>query len=312
MSGIYPDLINIGQASGFRTQYGGFTLDPSSEVRAYVRATQPTDLTPDIAAKWCPDIPTALARCRSGRNDAVIVLPGHTENVTSTTLANLVPGTRLIGAGRGSNRPNLRWTATTSQFVMNDADVVISNFILRMEGAVVVKAVAVTAADCGIYNCDIDVGSTASTNLATIGISVEAGADRFEMRNNYIHGIAGATPTTVVAISGICDGATICDNKIYAATSVATVGVIHVSAAATNLEICRNLLWNKLAAGTACFSATGVASTGVLADNYGRCETDTTQANVFSLTANCLLSPFQNFATDKPISSGLLSPVVVT
>jgi hypothetical protein len=312
MSGIYPDLINIGQATGFRTQYGGFTLDPSSEVRAYVRATQPANLPQDVATLWVPDIPSALSRCRSGRNDVVIVLPGHTENVTSTTLANMVPGTRLVGAGRGSNRPNLRWTATTSQFVMDDADCVISNFILRMEGAVVVKAVAVTAADCGIYNCDIDMGSTASTNLSTIGIEIGAGADRFELRSNYIHTIAGATPTTVVSVAGVSDGVVICDNKIYAATSAAGVGVVHVSAAATNLDIGRNLFWQKLAASTACFSTTSAISTGFLYDNYGRCETDTTQANVFLLTAGSLLSPFQNFATDKPILSGLLSPVVVT
>lgn len=311
MSGIYPDLINIGQASGFRTQYGGFTLDPSSEVRAYVRATQPSDLTPDIAAKWCPDIPTALARCRSGRNDAVIVLPGHTENVTSTTLANLVAGTRLIGAGRGSNRPNLRWTATSSQFVLNDADVVISNFILRMEGAVVVKAVAVTAADCGIYNCDIDMGSTASTNLATIGIEIGAGADRFELRSNYIHTIAGATPTQVIAIAGVCDGAVICDNKIMAATSAVGKGVIDITAAATGLDIGRNILQNRIANSETVLSTSAVACTGVCYDNYAATEAGTPVSDPFEPNAACLVRFFQNFATDTKNTSGALSPAVV-
>jgi hypothetical protein len=195
---------------------------------------------------------------------------------------------------------------------MNDADCVLSNFILRMEGAVVAKAIAVTAADCGIYNCDIDVGSVAATNLSTIGISIEAGADRFELSNNYIHGVALATPTSVVAISGVSDGVVVSNNKIYAATSAAAIGVVHISAAATNLQIFQNLFWNKLAASTACFSTTAAVSTGVVCDNYGRVETDATQAALFVFTAGCVLSPFQNFATDKPILSGILNPVAVT
>lgn len=309
--GIYPDLINIGQAAGFRTQYGGFVIDPGSQVVAYVRATQSSDWPTDIATKWCPDIPTGLARCRSGRNDVVVVLPGHTENVTSTTLANMVAGTRLIGVGRGSNRPNLRWTATTSQFVMNDADCVISNFILRMEGAVVVKAVAVTAADCGIYNCDIDMGSTASTNLSTIGISIEAGADRFELRSNYIHTIAGATPTQVVVVSGVCDGAVICNNKIMAATSAVSKGVIDITAAATGLEIGQNLLQNRIANSETVLSVGAVAATGIYYDNYGATEAGTPVSDIFEANAASLLRPFQNFGTDTKGASGLLSPAVV-
>jgi len=292
--------------------YGTVTIDPSASVVAYVRATQLPNQSSEVQNKWVPDIASGLARCRSGRNDIVVLMQGHTENISATTFSGLVAGTRIVGLGRGSNRPNLRWTATTSQLALNKADCIISNCILRMEGAVVVKAVAVTAADCGIIGCDIDMGSTASTNLSTIGIEIGAGADRFELRNNYIHTIALATPTTIVSVAGVCDGAVIMDNKIYGATSAAAIGVVHISAAATNLEIARNVFWNKLAASTACFSTTSAISTGAVYENYGRCETDTTQANVFLFTAGSLLSPFQNFATDKPILSGLLSPVVVT
>lgn len=306
------ELFSIGEGiTGFRTPYGGFVLDPGSQVVAYVRATQPADMPADMLAKWCPDIPSALLKCRAGRNDAVIVLPGHTENVTSTTLANLVAGTRIVGAGRGSNRPNLRWTATSSQFVMNDADVVIANCILRMEGAVVVKAVAVTAADCAIIGCDIDVGSTASTNLATIGIELGAGAHRFELRNNYIHGIAGATPTQVVAIAGACDGAIIADNKIMAATSVVGVGVIDITAAATGLEIADNILQNRVASSETCISAGAVACTGVVYRNYCATEAGIPVSDIIELNAASLLRLFENYGTDTKNTSGLLTPAVV-
>lgn len=313
MPAPFSELMSLGAGiTGFRTPYGGVLLDPGSAVVAYVRATQPTDMPQDMAEKWCPDIPTALLRCRAGRNDVVAVLPGHTENVTSTTLANAVAGTRLVGLGRGSNRPNLRWTATSSQFVMNDADVVIANFILRMEGAVVVKAVAVTAADCGILNCDIDMGSTASTNLATIGIELGAGAHRFELRNNYIHTIAGATPTQVIAIAGVCDGAVIAGNKIMAATSVVSVGVIDITAAATGLEICDNILQNRVASSETVISCGAVAATGVVYRNFGATEAGAPLTDGIELNAASLLRLFENYVTDTKNVSGVLAPVAVT
>lgn len=308
-----PQLPSFLTGVGYNTRFGPVVMEPGARVAAYVRSTGAvSDEDPVVATNLVTTLAAGLARCRSGKNDAVFVLPGHVETVTATTLTGLVAGTRVIGCGRGSNRPTFTWGATTSQFVMNKADVVFLNCIFACNGAVVVKAFAITAADNAIMGCDIDVGSVASTNLSTIGISIEAGADRFELRQNYIHSVALATPTTVVAVSGVQDGATILDNKIYAATSAAGVGVVHISAASTNLDIGRNLFWQKLAASTACFSTTSAISTGFLYNNFGRCETDTTQANVFLLTSGSLISPFNNYATDKPILSGLLSPVVVT
>lgn len=308
-----PNLPMFVTGPGYNTRFGPIVMEPGSRVAAYVRSTgAQSDEDAIVATNLVATLADGLSRCRSGFNDVVFVLPGHTENVTSTTLANLKPGTRVIGCGRGSNRPNFRWTATSSQFVMNDADCVFANLILRMEGAVVVKAVAVTAADCAIINCDIDVGSTASTNLATIGIELGAGADRFEFRNNYVHSIAGATPTQVLVVAGVCDGAIISDNKIMAATSAVTKGVIDVTAAATGLEIRRNILQNRVASSETVMSVGAVACTGVVAENFGATEAGTPVSDIFEFNAASLLRCFQNFGTDTKNTSGLLSPAVVT
>lgn len=307
-----PSLPNFTTGVGYNTKFGPVVMEPGSRVAAYVRSTGAvSDEDPVVATNLVTTLAAGLARCRSGRNDVVFVLPGHAENVTSTTLANLVPGTRVIGCGRGSNRPNFRWTATTSQFVMNDADCVFMNCIFRCEGAVVVKAFAVTAADCAIIGCDIDVGTVASTNLSTIGISVEAGADRFVLANNYIHGIAGATPTTVVVVSGAADGVTVVDNKIMAATSAVSVGVINITAAATGMDIGRNLLQNRLANSETVLSVGAFAATGMYYDNYGAAEAGVPVSDMFEANAASLLRPFQNFATDTKGASALLSPAVV-
>ena len=307
-----PSLPNFTTGVGYNTKFGPVVMEPGSRVAAYVRSTGAvSDEDPIVATNLVTTLGAGLARCRSGKNDVVFVLPGHTENVTSTTLANLVPGTRVIGCGRGSNRPNFRWTATTSQFVMNDADCVFMNCIFRCEGAVVVKAFAVTAADCAIIGCDIDVGSTAATNLSTIGLSIEAGADRFLFANNYVHGIAGATPTTVIVVSGAADGVTIVDNKVYAATSVVSVGLINITAAALNMEIARNVLQNKVASSETCISAGAVAATGTVSYNLCASEAGTPVSDLIELNAASLLRLFENYGTDTKNTSGLLTPAVV-
>lgn len=292
--------------------YGSVTLDPSSEVVAYVRATQLANQSSDVQRKWVPDIASGLLRCRSGRNDVVVLMQGHTENVSSTTFSNLVAGTRIIGLGRGSNRPNLRWTATSSQLPLNKADVVLSNLILRCEGAVVVKAILVTAADCAILNCDIDFGSTATTNLSTIGLDIGAGANRFEFRNNSVHTVVDATPTQGIVVSSTGDGIAITDNDILVATSAVSKGVIDITGAATGLRICRNILQNRLASSETCISSGAVAVTGVVSENFCASEAGTPVSDLIELNAASLLRLFQNFGTDTKNTSGLLTPAVVT
>lgn len=308
-----PSLPNFTTGVGYNTKFGPVVMEPGSRVAAYVRSTGAvSDEDPVVATNLVTTLAAGLARCRSGKNDVVFVLPGHAENVTSATLTNLVPGTRVIGCGRGSNRPNFRWTATTSQFVMNDADCVFMNMIFRCEGAVVVKAFAVTAADCAIIGCDIDVGTTASTNLSTIGIDIGAGSHRFELRDNYIHGIAGATPTQVVAVSGVSDGVIINGNKIMAATSAVAVGPVDITAAATGLEISVNAIQNRLASSETCISCGAVAATGLVYDNYCASEAGTPVSDSIEFNAASLLRCFNNFSTDTKNTSGLLAPAVVT
>lgn len=307
-----PSLPNVTNGVGFNTKFGPIVLEPGAQVAAYVRSTGAvSDEDPVVASKLVPTLNAGLAMCRAGKNDVVFVLPGHVENITATTNSSLVAGTRVIGCGRGSNRPQFTWSATTSQLVLNKNDVVFMNCIFKINGAVVVKGIAVTGADNAIIGCDIDVGSVASTNLATIGIDIGAGADRFEFRNNYVHSIAGATPTQVIVISSTADGVTICDNKILAATSVVSKGLIDVTGVCTGLEIGRNILQNRLASSETVLSVGAVAATGVYYDNYGATEAGTPVSDIFEANAASLLRPFQNFGTDTKGASGLLSPAVV-
>lgn len=310
------DLPLVSNGVGFRTNFGPVVLEPGSRVVAYVRSTgAQSDEDPVVAQKLVLTLAAGLARCRAGMNDVVFVLPGHTENVTGATmLDNLVAGTRVIGCGVGTNRPNFRWTATTAQWKLDNADCSFSNLVLRLEGAVVVKAIVATAANCALLNCDIDTGTVASTNLATIGIEIGAGADNFKLAGNYIHSVADSGSTSVVKVAGVCSGASITGNKIMAATATAaSIGVVDITAAATNLDIGDNLLQNKLASSQVGLSVTGaVACTGVVYDNFVATEAGTPVSDSFLLNAASLLRFFDNKGTDTKNVSGLLAPTVVT
>lgn len=308
------DLPNVATGVGFRSKFGPIVLEPGARVAAYVRSTgAASDDDPVISTNLVTTLAAGLARCRSGKNDVVFVLPGHSENVADGTTFSgaLVAGTRIIGCGYGSNRPTFRWTATGSQWNITKADVMIANLKLLLEGAVVVKAIVSTAANTSILGCEINTGTVAATNLATIGIEIGAAADMFCLCGNYIHGIAAATSTKVVSVVGVADGVTICDNKIMAATSAVTVGVIDITAAATGMDIGRNLLQNRIASSETVLSVNASAATGVYYDNYGATEAGTPVSDIFEANAASLLRPFQNFGTDTKGASGLLSPAVV-
>lgn len=310
------DLPLVSTGVGFRSNFGPIVLDPGARVAAYVRSTGAvSDEDPVIANNLVATLAEGLARCRAGKNDVVFVLPGHTENVSGTTMTSgLKAGTRVIGCGIGTNRPNFRWTTTTAQWVLDDADCSFSNLILRIEGAVVVKGIVCTAANCAILNCDIDTGTVASTNLATIGVEIGAGATNFKFQGNYVHSVADSGSTSVIKVAGVCDGATIVNNKIMAATATAaTIGVIDITAAATNLDIGDNLLQNKLASSQVGLSVTGaVACTGVVYDNFVATEAGTPVSDSFLVNAASLLRFFDNKGSDTKNTSGLLAPAVVT
>lgn len=299
-----------------KTPFGITLLPPGSRVAAYVRSTgaQSGD-DPFTQANLVPTLAAGLARARSGLGDTVVVLPGHSESVTDATmLTGLVAGTRIMGFGRGSNMPVFRWTATAAQWAIAVADVTIQGLRLRLEGANgVVKAINVTAADVGIYGCDIEASSGAS-NKATIGIEIGTGADRAELIGNIFRGVAAGVVTDVVKVAGTADQVRIADNELAAAGTSAT-GLIHVTAVATNIKILRNIVSNLTAASVAGIGIDNVGVTGVIASNFLNCLStgamvSGTAGIAFPTGSAQLVRCFQNFVSNDPRTSGLILPTV--
>lgn len=293
-----------------RSKYG-MLLPPGARV-VYLRSTATSNNDPPelVDVPPCTTLAQALLQCRAGYGDIILALPGHTENVTTTP--TWVAGVKLIGVGHGSNRPTFRWTATTSQWAIAAADVCISGLRLRLEGANgVVKAIVVTAADFLLENCDVEMASGA-TAKATIGIEMGTGAARFRIAGCRFRGTATHNVTDGIKIVGVVDGGIIesCTG-VFSAT--AANGLIHVTAAATNL-IFRDLdLYNTHTSSTATIAFDDTACDGVCSRitsavmNNG---TASSQGLTFGTAATIQCN--QCFNCDEPKKSGILNPAAAT
>lgn len=84
----------------------------------------------------------AYDKCTADNGDIVIVMPGHTENVTAA-IAIDTAGIQIIGLGIGFTRPQVVFTGTAGSFTVSAANCRISNLVLVASIAAVVNGVIV-------------------------------------------------------------------------------------------------------------------------------------------------------------------------
>lgn len=258
----------------------------------------------------------ALARCRSGKGDVVIALPGYSESISTADFASsLVAGTKLVSAGRpgASNNPTLTWTATAATFLLDVADVEIVGFNLNFAGIdAVVAPITVSAAGCLLANNLITLAAGAAG--ATTPITVAAGANNCSIIDNKMLHTGTETEVNVISITGAVDNLEIAGNKISCLLTSATGGIVQIGAAATNLDIHDNLFYNSVEDGIAIRVADTFAATGWIYNNYGKTiDAGGTVANTLKMvsfegTTESLIGCFQNFSTDEATASGVISP----
>lgn len=308
-----PDLQSVYTQAGVRLPFGTL-LAPGVRVAAYVRSG---GMTSEDPVEWSNQFRTTLnaglALARPGKNDIVYVLPGHTENLAAAdVMTSLVAGTRIVGFGRGSNMPTLRWTATAATFLLDVADVCIQGLRLRMEGANgVVAPITISAADCCIADCDIEVASGA-TAKATTAITFAAGSARGQFLRNFMRGTAAHNCTDIVKVSAAVANVEIGHNRIFASATAAN-GLIHVTAAATELFIHDNELFNTHTNSSSCITFDDVACTGVASGNrlaVLNAGTAASQGITFGTAA--LIRAFENYCSDEAQKSGALAPAAAT
>jgi hypothetical protein len=309
------------QWSAVGTPFGQL-VKPGGRVAAFVRSTGAQDLD-DLFVRdnLVASVNEAAKRCRSGLNDIIYALPGHVESITAAdSWSNVVPGTQIISAGvpGATNNPTITWANTAATLALNDANVTILGLTLVWNGVdAVATPMPVTAAGNIVAGCNIVLEATAAGALKGVEVS-SASANGFRFLSNTMlsANLTKLMTSSPVLVSAAADDIVIADNYISNGNPGTNVlGLIAVTAAATNVRILRNTLIQLNTAGTALFTVTvgAVAATGVIAYNNSLIATDvtaTTSGVTVNAAAAATMGVFENRTKDATATNGVLSPVV--
>ena len=166
-------------------------------------------------------IDVAIGKCRADAGDVVLVLPGHTEDVTANSIDLDVAGVSLIGMGTGDNRPRLSYGVSTSLMAIGASNVLVKNLTFAAGITVVAAAIDVETLndDVIIEDCSF-VCDTLTTDEFNDAILVKDSCDRFAVRNCYFD-MDQAAAQSAINIAASCLGCTIEDNIIQGDYAVA-------------------------------------------------------------------------------------------
>lgn len=300
----------------YGTPFGTF-LAPGTRIAAYVRSTGAQDLD-DLFVRdnLVATLDAGLKRCRSGKNDAVIVLPGHSETLSGAdAFSSLVAGTQIIGVGnpRATNAPTLSWATTASTFLLDVADVVVTGLKLAVAGADNVTApVTVSAAGCSVFNNVFAMGTSSALECAQ-GIVLAAGADDAHVFANDFYNSGGAVCTNAIQISGAIARPRIFLNDIDVEAAGATDGPIGVAAVATTQgRIFKNRVRNRRASAAVCVRIVDAASDGEIFENFFAVDADVTVVGgtiSASASSSHKWRAFQNYGHDENIGTALVGGI---
>lgn len=289
-----------------------------SNIVAYVRSTgQNSSDSSAITSKFYTSLTTALAACTSGRRDIIIVLPGHNEAVGTTMFTSAPTDVRIIGVGGVDEdlAPTFKWSGASSNWAIAAKNTMIAGIRMIADADNITEMVTVTAAGVKFVNCWVDAGVSSSLD-GLIVFNPSTGANQFSVIGCDMRGTAATGITQFIKCATVVDETKIMGNKIVAAGSSTTVGLIDISAAVTNIYISDNVVEQQKAAGTVAISLANVASTGVIRDNYlgtlANAVSPAAAGIIFTSTGS-LVHCYQNFACDGLGQvSGILAPVVTS
>lgn len=234
----------------------------------------------------------AVGKCKAGRGDIIMVMPGHVETITAAdSVLCDVSNVAIIGLGNGSLMPRIDFNNTAATVGVSATDVTLKNLHFRALISAVVVGVNVKADTnwCNIEHC-LFTAETAGTDEFNHSIRFVDGNARCRVANCVIDmGIAGA----VAGVHLDADTAymVIEDNIIRGDYSTACIA--GDTTLSTNILIQGNLLENGI--GGDLGSEPGIelltGTTGTIQNNNIVCNLATKAASIVADT--CLL--FNNY-----------------
>lgn len=223
---------------------------------------------PDVDGKvrFASTIAAAVSLCTASGNDQILVLPGHTESVSSAAgIALNVVGVAVRGLGTGAQRPTITLgTVVGASIDVSAANVTIDNMIIDMTGFDAITAgINVTATNFTLSNSLVITASASAQ--ATLGILTTSAASRMRIIANEFLGTTDAGTATAIRIVGGNEHR-IEGNRFYGAYTTSLGAIENNTTACLRVLIKDNVIENATASSTkAMVFAAG--STGTIVGN---------------------------------------------
>ena len=241
----------------------------------------------------------AIGMCTASKGDVIILMPGHAESVIAAAgIVCDVQGITIIGAGTGTDRPQITFsTATTADIDISAANVTIKNVHFINDIDALAAPIDVNAAHFRMEGCLFDDATAAKQTVRWI--LGDANADYMEIIGCDNHGSDTAGSTAWITLNG-ADHVKIMGCSSHGDFAAANVEV--VTAAVTDAIIAYNMLENANAVDV---NIEGLASsTGWIAHNLCRNATDA-QVTWVNTPGNMQL--FQNYGVNNNGETGILA-----
>lgn len=217
---------------------------------------------PDGVSRFFATVNAAIGACTANAGDTILVLPGHTETVTSTSIAHNVAGVSVIGLGSGANRPTFTFSTATATITVTAANGMWKNcrFIANFADVAAAFTMGLTSTDFQLLGNDfLETGTDLNWfNIVVTGSTANA-ADGLTVSGNRAYMIDAAAKA-FISILGITARFTANDNLVVNGRTTDTAAFLTMSSLAVTLaEIQRNHLVDI---GGSTANATGQLITG--------------------------------------------------
>lgn len=182
----------------------------------------------------------AIGRCTASRGDIIMVMPGHIEAVTASSITLDVAGVAIIGLGEGDLRPKFNFGATTSTITWSAANCSMKNMVLVATIDSVVAGITLSGAGATI---DLETRDTSAAIEFISALVTTADADNLVAKLRHRGFVAGNAMVRYVDLVGCRDADIDIDFFGIASTSVVDMR----TTACDNVQV-RGRFYNESAA----------------------------------------------------------------
>lgn len=212
----------------------------------------------------------AVGRCLANRGDVILVMPGHSENVTAAAgMVFDVAGVAVVGLGAGSKRPKINFTtATTADIDITAANVSFFNIEFVANFADVAAAIDVSGvAGLTFDSCHF---TEAGTDLNYVDvIDVATGASQLTFNKCVFITNDAANDSHITGTNPAIDRLTITDCAFFANTAQTSVEpLIDTGSGAMTNTVIKNCVFRSNIDGAKFIYSTSASNSGVIANCY--------------------------------------------